>query len=277
MIETAWLCQSGCGAHKSHERLLTELSGRHVPPVPDYACFSITWNTLDKVHVIFRSHILGVPAGTWQTPCVEIADRRSYSPEFSYYQLFLLDFKWLGQSDGTITVWKVTHGVWRVSFVPSQAAPEDKLTQPGSRKLKCSGEKPHCTRCIKEKIECVYSPQKQMGRPRKRRREGDPEDGLNTPSNGNSHDVNLTEFTMTPELPDLGLITPPQHFDPSYTHNVSLQQNDIAFSGASAADSFGVTPMSVQEYEFWLQHSLRHVANMCQFERGASGRSFFVG
>ncbi|KAF2661380.1 hypothetical protein K491DRAFT_587528 [Lophiostoma macrostomum CBS 122681] len=43
-----------------------------------------------------------------------------------------------------------------------------------TRKLKCSGHYPHCTRCDKEGIGCVYSPQKQMGRPRKRRREEAP-------------------------------------------------------------------------------------------------------
>lgn len=41
----------------------------------------------------------------------------------------------------------------------------------GTRKLKCSGETPACSRCEKEKIKCVYSPQKPMGRPRKRRRD----------------------------------------------------------------------------------------------------------
>ncbi|ORY13494.1 hypothetical protein BCR34DRAFT_264339 [Clohesyomyces aquaticus] len=44
-----------------------------------------------------------------------------------------------------------------------------------TRKLKCSGEFPNCSRCEREQIRCVYSPQKQMGRPRKRRREeGEP-------------------------------------------------------------------------------------------------------
>jgi hypothetical protein len=43
----------------------------------------------------------------------------------------------------------------------------------GTRKLKCSGHA-RCSRCEKEGIRCVYSPQKQMGRPRKRRREATP-------------------------------------------------------------------------------------------------------
>lgn len=47
----------------------------------------------------------------------------------------------------------------------------------GTRKLKCSGDQPRCSRCERENIECVYSPQKQMGRPRKRRRDDDAAQG----------------------------------------------------------------------------------------------------
>ncbi|KAK2028700.1 hypothetical protein LX32DRAFT_693836 [Colletotrichum zoysiae] len=39
----------------------------------------------------------------------------------------------------------------------------------GSRKLACSKEPDGCSRCKREGLKCVYSPQKQMGRPRKRR------------------------------------------------------------------------------------------------------------
>ncbi|KAM0722929.1 hypothetical protein Q7P37_001127 [Cladosporium fusiforme] len=39
-----------------------------------------------------------------------------------------------------------------------------------TRKLKCSGEQPACARCLRENLTCVYSPQKQMGRPKKRQR-----------------------------------------------------------------------------------------------------------
>ncbi|KAK6359189.1 hypothetical protein TWF696_000354 [Orbilia brochopaga] len=38
------------------------------------------------------------------------------------------------------------------------------------RKLKCPGEYPACSRCIRDGVPCVYSLQKTMGRPRKRRR-----------------------------------------------------------------------------------------------------------
>lgn len=40
----------------------------------------------------------------------------------------------------------------------------------GTKKLKCSGDQPTCARCLRETITCVYSPQKQMGRPKKRQR-----------------------------------------------------------------------------------------------------------
>lgn len=42
-----------------------------------------------------------------------------------------------------------------------------------ARKLKCSGNLSGCERCHKDKVACVYSIQKPMGRPRKRRRGGD--------------------------------------------------------------------------------------------------------
>ena len=38
------------------------------------------------------------------------------------------------------------------------------------RKLKCSGEHSGCTRCVKNNLTCVFSVQKQMGRPKKRQK-----------------------------------------------------------------------------------------------------------
>src|ERR1700760_1362069 len=43
----------------------------------------------------------------------------------------------------------------------------------GKRKLKCSGEPTGCGRCVKQKLTCHYSAQKQMGRPRKRQKTSD--------------------------------------------------------------------------------------------------------
>ncbi|KAK3725178.1 hypothetical protein LTR37_000689 [Vermiconidia calcicola] len=39
-----------------------------------------------------------------------------------------------------------------------------------NKKLKCTGEQPRCARCAREDIECFYSVQKPMGRPKKRQR-----------------------------------------------------------------------------------------------------------
>lgn len=39
----------------------------------------------------------------------------------------------------------------------------------GSKKLKCTGEQPACSRCEKKGLTCVYAVQKPIGRPRKRR------------------------------------------------------------------------------------------------------------
>ena len=40
-----------------------------------------------------------------------------------------------------------------------------------TRKLKCSGELTGCSRCKTDRAACIYSPRKQMGRPRKKRRD----------------------------------------------------------------------------------------------------------
>lgn len=68
--------------------------------------------------------------------------------------------------------------------------------------MKCSGERPECGRCTRERIECVYSPQKTMGRPRKRRREGEadvPSEQTDTSQNGHFN--------------GFGLISPPEFAD----------------------------------------------------------------
>ncbi|KAK5168325.1 uncharacterized protein LTR77_006894 [Saxophila tyrrhenica] len=44
-----------------------------------------------------------------------------------------------------------------------------------TKKLKCTGEQPKCSRCAREGITCIYSIQKQMGRPKKRQRTDDDE------------------------------------------------------------------------------------------------------
>jgi Fungal Zn(2)-Cys(6) binuclear cluster domain len=47
------------------------------------------------------------------------------------------------------------------------------LPRKGKRKLKCSGDFPACLRCAQQNLSCHYSVQKQMGRPRKRRKLAD--------------------------------------------------------------------------------------------------------
>lgn len=92
---------------------------------------------------------------------------------------------------------------------------EVKLTgQVGNRKLKCSGGAPRCVRCERESIDCIYSPKKQMGRPRKRRREDAPELATETAteapiSNDNGHDTNLNESSTPPCYDNFGLQSPP--------------------------------------------------------------------
>ncbi|KAF1989512.1 hypothetical protein K402DRAFT_350459 [Aulographum hederae CBS 113979] len=66
-----------------------------------------------------------------------------------------------------------------------------------SRKLKCSGDNPKCVRCQQDEIECVYSTQKRMGRPRKRARdsEGD-ENTLENEERSKSPDIAATAGPM---------------------------------------------------------------------------------
>ncbi|KAF1996882.1 hypothetical protein P154DRAFT_305424 [Amniculicola lignicola CBS 123094] len=91
-----------------------------------------------------------------------------------------------------------------------------------TRKLKCSGDAPRCSRCEREGINCVYSPQKPMGRPRKRRREdAQPQPDVSKESPGetsssaeypllpHSHggSVSLTEHNLVDVFPHM--LSPP--------------------------------------------------------------------
>ncbi|KAF1923942.1 uncharacterized protein M421DRAFT_73991 [Didymella exigua CBS 183.55] len=77
-----------------------------------------------------------------------------------------------------------------------------------TRKLKCSGDKPCCGRCRREEMECVYSPRKTMGRPRKRRREeGDElDDGAATIAIQDGHESidGFTGFGLV-DMPEFAL------------------------------------------------------------------------
>ncbi|KAF2189498.1 hypothetical protein K469DRAFT_658388 [Zopfia rhizophila CBS 207.26] len=117
-----------------------------------------------------------------------------------------------------------------------------------TRKLKCSGELPQCSRCEREGIRCVYSPQKQMGRPRKRRR-----DDVGTPAERFSEDhSNISRSNFS----DLELISPPEFNDLSGFSDI--QENGIVNSlvphddstlanvytqGLTSEFGFGINPM----------------------------------
>jgi hypothetical protein len=82
-----------------------------------------------------------------------------------------------------------------------------------SRKLACSKEPAGCSRCLREGIACHYSPQKQMGRPRKRRLveeiPADEDDAAPVAEN-----VYASTSTYTPNVASTG-IRQPGHDDPS--------------------------------------------------------------
>ncbi|KAL1792097.1 hypothetical protein ACET3X_009848 [Alternaria dauci] len=79
-----------------------------------------------------------------------------------------------------------------------------------TRKLKCSGDTPRCVRCQKEKVECVYSPQKRMGRPRKRMREDEADEptGLSAVVQDEHADV-WNDFPGMSNFTDLNSLTSP--------------------------------------------------------------------
>lgn len=112
----------------------------------------------------------------------------------------------------------------------------------GTRKLKCSGDKPSCTRCQRENIVCIFSAQKQMGRPRKRRRGSEP--GGDETQLGDVNE-NLGDFNDPSVLGSYGLVTPPQfqesdvYVDSNITNNGTPSSHYLADTNA-----FGVSPAS---------------------------------
>lgn len=120
----------------------------------------------------------------------------------------------------------------------------------GTRKLKCSGEKPKCSRCNREKVECIFSPQKPMGRPRKRRREGEAEakDNAMLPREGDGDTINFTEL---PLYSDQGLITPPQFGDIGLTNESFIDENETSIQhDVEDSNGFSLSPSSGLKYVF---------------------------
>ncbi|RMZ69112.1 C6 finger domain [Pyrenophora seminiperda CCB06] len=120
-----------------------------------------------------------------------------------------------------------------------------------TRKLKCSGGVPKCERCKREKIDCVYSPQKQMGRPRKRMRESEPVEAADMPVEAHiDHALHMNSFTDIPNFPYLdNFISTPtlqdaQSSNGSSAHGaVTPSQDDWSLS-----DPFGFSHFSNTAY-----------------------------
>ncbi|KAK8050665.1 hypothetical protein PG994_012395 [Apiospora phragmitis] len=76
-----------------------------------------------------------------------------------------------------------------------------------SRKLACSKEADGCARCKREGIVCHYSPQKQMGRPRKRPREeqANEEDASAGPTTSEESPNKTPMVSVPPDTEDPGL------------------------------------------------------------------------
>ncbi|RAR07044.1 hypothetical protein DDE82_002986 [Stemphylium lycopersici] len=97
-----------------------------------------------------------------------------------------------------------------------------------TRKLKCSGDTPRCLRCKREKIDCVYSPQKQMGRPRKRRREGEADESAGLPVEAHDEYANvLNNYPEMPNFADFDSMISPPHMHNTHSSNESSGQGAI--------------------------------------------------
>lgn len=102
--------------------------------------------------------------------------------------------------------------------------PTDDNPHAGSRKLACSKEPDGCARCKREGIVCHYSPQKQMGRPRKRPRD-------ESAAAATTGDVTPTESTSKSPMMDL----PPDTEDPGMAFINMLTSGDLEFDWANTA------------------------------------------
>lgn len=102
------------------------------------------------------------------------------------------------------------------------------LIHAGRRKVKCSGEQPGpCNRCREEGIDCSYSSQKAMGRPRKRQRPDVEEAGIEQQQN--SFDVDLVSHPL-PAFDDWVM--------PGFDLNGSLNNHSDGSSSGSPQHGF---------------------------------------
>ena len=75
---------------------------------------------------------------------------------------------------------------------------------------------------------CIYSPQKTMGRPRKRRRENSADAPAEVPATAsNGHNATLDGFTTAPSFSSFGLVSPSEFVDiPSGNEVYAQAQHD---------------------------------------------------
>ncbi|RMZ83199.1 hypothetical protein DV738_g1300, partial [Chaetothyriales sp. CBS 135597] len=90
------------------------------------------------------------------------------------------------------------------------------------RKLKCSGQDSGCTRCVKNGLACIYSEQKQMGRPKKRQKVNH-DDSAGSSTSNPAIDPRLS--TTGHERPDVPNIQPIHHTIPSSSLSSSSQSS----------------------------------------------------
>ncbi|KAL6708517.1 hypothetical protein ACN47E_002780 [Coniothyrium glycines] len=117
-----------------------------------------------------------------------------------------------------------------------------------TRKLKCSGDAPKCVRCKREKMDCIYSLQKQMGRPRKRRREGEETDGPSELSAETQieHINKFNEPLIAPELHEFGLVLPGDLQDYDYSSNFT--DNGVVTTDPNLAHIFPSDDTPIMDY-----------------------------
>ncbi|KAF2202727.1 hypothetical protein GQ43DRAFT_439464 [Delitschia confertaspora ATCC 74209] len=116
-----------------------------------------------------------------------------------------------------------------------------------ARKLKCSGRLPICGRCENEGIICVYSPQKPMGRPRKRRREqGDSsaESHTSTVETCVSSTTSATIYGSGP-IPGSAIVSPPDFGE--FAGYPEVQGNGVNFNYDHAFVTPSDTPLAVTD------------------------------
>ncbi|RMZ00252.1 hypothetical protein D0862_06820 [Hortaea werneckii] len=124
--------------------------------------------------------------------------------------------------------------------VPSQPNPKLRAACDECRlkKLKCTGEQPTCSRCGREGIRCIYSPQKPMGRPKKRQRmEAAEEDGeAFYPQPQQQQEGHLAPLQPVSKPDRIGAAKEDLDFPPFAMEFAQANANTAATATAAAAD-----------------------------------------